>query len=82
MPTNEMCLQSDQVFAVQCGGTVIHSIVCAGVKNIVCAAPPNRSTGRVHPNTLYAMRAAGATHILALGGVQVLQSVSRYLPKF
>jgi len=42
----------------------------AGVKNIIATAPPNKTTGAVHPTTLYAMKKAGATHILALGGVQ------------
>jgi len=42
----------------------------AGVKNIICTAPSNKKTGKVHPTTLYAMKKAGATHILALGGIQ------------
>ena len=43
----------------------------AGVPNIICSAPTNKKTGKIHPNTLYAMKKAGATQILALGGVQV-----------
>ena len=43
----------------------------AGVTNIICTAPTNKSTGKIHPYTLYAMKKAGATKILALGGVQV-----------
>ena len=43
----------------------------AGVSNIICSVPTNKTTGKVHPNTLYAMKKAGATKILALGGVQV-----------
>ena len=43
----------------------------AGVSNIICSAPTNKKTGKIHPNTLYAMKTAGATQILALGGVQV-----------
>ena len=43
----------------------------AGVENIVCSAPTSKKTGKIHPNTLYAMKTAGATQILALGGVQV-----------
>ena len=43
----------------------------AGVTNIICSAPTNKKTGKIHPNTLYAMKKAGATQILALGGVQV-----------
>ena len=43
----------------------------AGVHNIICSAPTNKKTGKIHPNTLYAMKKAGATQILALGGVQV-----------
>ena len=50
----------------------------AGVRNIICTAPTNKSTGRVHPNTLYAMRRAGATQILALGGVQVVAGDPEY----
>ena len=46
----------------------------AGVSNIICSAPTNKKTGRIHPNTLYAMKTAGATQILALGGVQVRTS--------
>ena len=44
------------------------------MKNIICTAPTNKATGKVHPNTLYAMKKAGATEILALGGVQVVKS--------
>ena len=43
----------------------------AGVSNIICSAPTNKRSGKIHPNTLYAMKKAGATQILALGGVQV-----------
>ena len=43
----------------------------AGVTNIICSAPTNKKTGKIHPNTLYAMKRAVATQILALGGVQV-----------
>ena len=43
----------------------------AGVKNIIATAPSNKKTGKVHPTTLYAMKKAGATQILALGGIQV-----------
>merc|ERR1711970_1711953 len=42
----------------------------AGVKNIICTAPSNKQTGRIHPTTLYGMKKAGATQILALGGIQ------------
>ena len=45
------------------------------MKNIICTAPTNKATGKVHPNTLYAMKKAGATEILALGGVQVKNKV-------
>ena len=47
------------------------------VKNIICTAPTNKATGKVHPNTLYAMKKAGATEILALGGVQVKNKESK-----
>jgi sulfopropanediol 3-dehydrogenase len=43
----------------------------AGVKNIICTAPSNKKTGKIHPSTLYGMKKAGATQILALGGIQV-----------
>ena len=43
----------------------------AGVKNIICTAPSNKKTGKIHPTTLYGMKKAGATQILALGGIQV-----------
>jgi len=42
----------------------------AGVRNIIATAPTNAVTGRVHPPTLYAMKVAGATTVLCLGGVQ------------
>jgi len=48
----------------------------AGVKNIICTAPTNKTTGKVHPNTLYAMKKAGATEILALGGVQGIAALA------
>ena len=48
----------------------------AGVSNIVCSVPTNKTTGKVHPNTLYAMKKAGATQILALGGVQVWENTN------
>ena len=49
----------------------------AGVKNIICTAPSNKKTGKIHPTTLYAMKKAGATEILALGGIQVNGSIFR-----
>ena len=48
----------------------------AGVRNIICTAPTNKKTGKVHPNTLYAMKQAGATQILALGGVQGIAALA------
>ena len=48
----------------------------AGVTNIICSAPTNKKTGKIHPNTLYAMKTAGATQILALGGVQVFHCLT------
>ena len=32
----------------------------------------SKKTGKIHPATLYTLKYAGATHILALGGIQVL----------
>jgi len=48
----------------------------AGVTNIICTAPTNKSTGKIHPYTLYAMKKAGATKILALGGVQGIAALA------
>lgn len=48
----------------------------AGVPNIICSAPTNKKTGKIHPNTLYAMKKAGATQILALGGVQGIAALA------
>ena len=48
----------------------------AGVSNIICSAPTNKKTGKIHPNTLYAMKTAGATQILALGGVQGIAALA------
>jgi len=48
----------------------------AGVKNIIAACPTNKATGRVHPTTLYTLKVAGATHVLALGGVQGIASLA------
>ena len=31
----------------------------------------SKKTGKIHPATLYTLKYAGATHILALGGIQV-----------
>lgn len=42
----------------------------AGVKNIIATVPTNKSTGKVHPPTLYAIKVAGATQVLCMGGVQ------------
>ena len=60
-------------------GQIILKIIlmkCSGVKNIICTAPTNKKTGKVHPNTLYAMKKAGATQILALGGVQGIAALA------
>jgi len=48
----------------------------AGVKNIIAACPTNKKTGKVHPTTLYTLKAAGATHILAIGGIQGIASLA------
>jgi len=48
----------------------------AGVKNIIAACPTNKVTGRIHPTTLYTLKMAGATHILAIGGVQGIASLA------
>ena len=41
----------------------------AGVENVIAASPAQKGRG-IHPAILYAMKASGADHILALGGVQ------------
>ena len=51
--------------------TVLHTAGiagAAGVREIVATTPANRE-GKVHPAVLYAMRRAGVTEILRLGGV-------------
>merc|ERR1712130_1043125 len=48
----------------------------AGVKNIIAACPTNKKTGKIHPATLYTLKYAGATHILALGGIQGVASLA------
>lgn len=46
----------------------------AGVERVIAATPAR--DGSVHPPTLYAMRAAGADLVLALGGVQALGALA------
>ena len=46
----------------------------AGVRRVVAMSPPGQDG--VYPPTVYAMRAAGADEILALGGVQALGAVA------
>ena len=41
----------------------------AGVENVVATSPAQKDRG-IHPAILFAMKASGADHILALGGVQ------------
>jgi len=48
----------------------------AGVKNIIAACPTNKKTGKIHPATLYTLKYAGATHILALGGIQGIAALA------
>lgn len=47
----------------------------AGVRTVIACATPYRGGG-IHPEVLYAMRAAGADHILTLGGVQALAALA------
>ena len=47
----------------------------AGVPFVVACSPPRNEHG-VHPATLYAMSAAGADTILALGGVQAVAAMA------
>merc|ERR1711953_609471 len=36
----------------------------------------NKKTGKIHPATLYTLKYAGATHILALGGIQGIAALA------
>jgi histidinol dehydrogenase len=47
----------------------------AGVREIVAATPCGRD-GRVNPHILFALRAAGATEILRLGGIQAIAALA------
>jgi histidinol dehydrogenase len=47
----------------------------AGVREIVAATPCGRD-GRVNPHILFALRAAGATEILRLGGIQAIGALA------
>lgn len=50
----------------------------AGVKNVVACSPARPDIG-VNPAILYTMKLCGADHILALGGVQAIASMSNGL---
>jgi sulfopropanediol 3-dehydrogenase len=50
----------------------------AGVKNVVACSPARPGIG-VNPAILYTMKLCGADHILALGGVQAIASMSNGL---
>jgi len=50
----------------------------AGVKTIVACSSPFRGGG-MHPQVLYAFKAAGADHILTLGGVQAIATLAQGL---
>ncbi len=60
--------------------TSIHTVGiarAAGVKEIVAATPPMRDgSGKVNPATLYALKAAGATEILKLGGAYAIAAMA------
>mgnify|MGYP001301037362 CR=1 FL=1 len=47
----------------------------AGVKTVVACSSPFRGGG-MHPYVLYAFKAAGADHILTLGGVQAIATLA------
>lgn len=47
----------------------------AGVPTVIACSTPYRGGG-IHPEVLYAMRAAGADHILTLGGVQAIAALA------
>ncbi len=47
----------------------------ANVDNVVACSPPKPDAG-IHPAIMFAMDLAGATHILAMGGVQAIASMA------
>ncbi len=47
----------------------------AGVRDIVACTPAGRD-GRVNPHILYALRAAGATEVYRLGGIQAIGALA------
>src|SRR3990172_6507350 len=47
----------------------------AGVPTVIAASTPFRGEG-IHPQILYAMKAAGADVILTLGGVQAIATLA------
>jgi sulfopropanediol 3-dehydrogenase len=47
----------------------------AGVKTVVAASTPYRGEG-IHPQVLYAMKAAGADVVMTLGGVQAIAALA------
>ncbi len=47
----------------------------AGVENVIATSPAQKDRG-IHPAILYAMKASGADHILALGGVQGIAALA------
>ena len=48
----------------------------AGVEHVVACAPPRRGGEGIYPPQLYALHAAGADEIYALGGVQAMASMA------
>ncbi len=57
--------------------TSIHTVgiaKAAGVKEIVAATPPMKN-GKINPATLYALKTAGATEILKLGGAYAIAAM-------
>jgi sulfopropanediol 3-dehydrogenase len=47
----------------------------AGVPTVIACSTPFRGAG-IHPEVLYAMKAAGADHIMTLGGVQAIAALA------
>ena len=48
----------------------------AGVPTVVACSPAFSDTQMIHPATLYAMKLAGADHIMCIGGVQAIAAMA------
>lgn len=58
--------------------SVLHTVAiarAAGVREIVAATPPMKN-GKINPATLYAMKQAGATEVLKMGGATAIAAMA------